>query len=424
MINFRPKPKNEFDEFMMMYYEKCRENIPQIQALAAKWNFEDLIPGLSDYDTRFIYSDMTVDDWCRASMAIGDVHLDICNKYPRWARILEHLPGINITWSEYMDEKLYYPEFHQWTIYRSENPVELKRSQDYLANHKWDQRDEMFFLKKFLTYYSPYDRKIDPPINLKEYENKYPLHSRFMHYFVPPMQAAVCIIEKKVICGKLDSVLAAKKIFPELDIFDELLDVVERHYEALELYEEPEITKLDKRLYDALTVISRKLSNHLTVIDGAEHKKPFEWKQDVSSSSEPSFLTVFDNTKWARQMRGRLHFYANSPEHFDSQLCIGVELNRINRMFFVVPYTVYGELNSGSSHTDLLQVVRNLSGHLLTANQANATIKFHELTSQTHQPCDYKKAALDIVDVYDDFYRGLYRLTEKINEILHKGCEK
>ena len=106
---------------MMMYYDRCRAYIPQIQALAAKWNFEDLIPGMSDYDTRFIYSDMTVDDWCAASMAIGKVHLDICKEYPRWPRILEHLPGINLTWDEFLDEKLYYPEYHQWTIYSCED---------------------------------------------------------------------------------------------------------------------------------------------------------------------------------------------------------------------------------------------------------------------------------------------------------------
>ena len=158
-MNFAPKPKNEFNEFMMMYFSRCRENVPQIQALCAKWNFEDLIPGLSDYDTRFIYKDgMTVDDWCNTSMAIGDVHLDICNEYPRWARILEHLPGINLTWGEFLDDKLYYPEYHQWTIYDTEDSSMLTKSKEYLASHKWDSRDEYFFLKKFLIYYGPYDR--------------------------------------------------------------------------------------------------------------------------------------------------------------------------------------------------------------------------------------------------------------------------
>ena len=101
-MNFAPKPPNEFNDFMTLYYESCRERIPQIQALAAKWSFEDLIPGLSDYDTRFIYQDdMTADDWCHTSKNIGEVHLAICNSHPRWARILEHLPGINLTWKEF-----------------------------------------------------------------------------------------------------------------------------------------------------------------------------------------------------------------------------------------------------------------------------------------------------------------------------------
>ena len=83
---------------MTLYYESCRIQIPQIEALAAKWDFEDLIPRLSDYDTQFVYrDDMTADDWCHASMAIGEVHFDMCNRYPRWARILEPLPGINLT---------------------------------------------------------------------------------------------------------------------------------------------------------------------------------------------------------------------------------------------------------------------------------------------------------------------------------------
>ena len=259
-MNFAPKPENEFNEFMIMYYSQCCEKIPQIQALAAKWNFEDLIPGMSDYDTRFIYSDMTIDNWCKASMAIGEAHLDICSKYPRWARILEHLPGINITWEEYTDDRFYYPEYKQWTIYHTENPEKLKQSEEYFTNHQWDQRDEHFFLKKFLVFYGLYDREIDPAVNLKEFENKYPLHSRFMHYFVPPMQAAACIILKRVIRGKMESVLEAKKLFPELPIFDELIDVVEKHYEVPQLYKEPEISNLDKRLYNALTVIYKKLS--------------------------------------------------------------------------------------------------------------------------------------------------------------------
>ncbi len=60
--------------------------IPQrIEAIAEKWTFEDLIPGMSDFDTRFVCSnDMTLDDWCRMSTAVGQVHLDLSNGHVIW----------------------------------------------------------------------------------------------------------------------------------------------------------------------------------------------------------------------------------------------------------------------------------------------------------------------------------------------------
>lgn len=409
---FAPKPKNEFNEFMMMYYEQCRSKIPQIEALAAKWNFEDLIPGMSDYDTRFIYSEMTVDDWCNASMSIGDVHLDICSKYPKWARILEHLPGINLTWDEFTDDNLYYPEYHQWTIYHSHNESKLESAQEYLADHQWDSRDEYFFLKKFLTYYGPYDRKIDPAVNLKEFENKYPLHSRFMHYFVPPLQAAVCVIQKRPIRGKMESVLEAKKIFPKLAVLDELIEAVEKHYEFEHLYFEPDISELEKKLYDALTEISKYLGKHITIFDKVSDTTPIEWKKLLKTYKVNPLLNVFDNAKWSRQMKGRLYFYANAPKHFDSQWCIEIELNRIHNMFFAVPYKTYWELTTGQTATDLVDIVKNLTGTVLTAKQADSTLKYHYLTSRKWDQADYKKPALEIVEIYEDFYRGLYNLTE------------
>ena len=114
VMRFEPKPANDFEEFFDRYYTECRTRIPQITALAGKWDFEDLIPGMSDFDTRFIVEDnMTVQDWCNMSTEVGQVHLNLCRKYPHWARNLEHLPGINLMWSEIMDPDFYYPEYPQ-----------------------------------------------------------------------------------------------------------------------------------------------------------------------------------------------------------------------------------------------------------------------------------------------------------------------
>jgi len=188
---FEPRPENIFPEFIHCYFERCRAVCPPLRAIAGKWTFEDLIPGLSDFDTRLIFlDDVTPSNWIDLSVAVGEVHTELASQRPEWARILEHLPGLNLTQSEMIDPVTYYPEFQQWSFYIGDTGF-LSPIRDALADRPWGDRDEIFHLKKFSTYYGPYRRGIDPAVNLGKWENKYPLHSRYMHYFTPPVQSAV-----------------------------------------------------------------------------------------------------------------------------------------------------------------------------------------------------------------------------------------
>ena len=181
-MRFAPKPENDFAHYIRTYYDECHSRCSKIEAIAGTWAFRDLIPGMSDFDTRFIVSDdMSDADWCEMSDAVGDAHLALCRRYPFWSRNLEHLPGLNLTWSEFVDERFYYPEYKQWSFYHSETPKRLSDSLNEIFGRPWDIKDEYFHLKKFCLYYGSYNRSIDPAINLGVHENKYPLHSRIMH---------------------------------------------------------------------------------------------------------------------------------------------------------------------------------------------------------------------------------------------------
>ena len=75
-MRFAPRPENDFADYIRTYYRECRARFDGIEAIAGKWMFRDLIPGMSDFDTRFIVRDgMTADDWCRMSTAVGEAHL-------------------------------------------------------------------------------------------------------------------------------------------------------------------------------------------------------------------------------------------------------------------------------------------------------------------------------------------------------------
>lgn len=415
MSDFVPKPENDFNDFIEVYYSECKKRIPRIEAIAGKWTFEDLIPGMSDFDTRLICSDdMTVQDWCDMSEAVGKVHLDLCERYPHWARNLEHLPGINLTWSELEDDFTYYPEYKQWSFYNCSNPERLKKALDVLSVRKWSSRDEYFHLKKFLTYYGPYIRGIDPAINLGKFENKYPVHSRMMHYFTPPVQSAMSIILKRPIRGKLDALRRAGDYFKDQDIFAEILKAVDKHYEVVEYYTDAGMKDLEIRLYKALTYIKDELKKHLDLIPEEELDDVALWKKAINKIPVSPQLVIFDSSRFSRLMKGRLRFYANVPGHFDNIWLIQNELKRIGEGFYRTPYRIYHKLLTGEEPRDVDDFVRTLVPDILTQSEVESTLEFSCLTPGTWEEGKEEDIALKIAAVFDEFFKGLNKVINKV----------
>jgi len=416
-MRFEPKPKNDFAEFIDLYYEECRKRFPAIAAIAGKWAFEDLIPGLSDFDTRFIVQDgMTIADWCEMSTAVGEVHLDLCRRFPHWARNLEHLPGINLMWSEIMSPDLYYPEYPQWTYYRTTKPDKLAALEQYLASRPWDQNDEYYHLSKFCLYYGRYDREIDPPVNLGPFENKYALHSRFMHYFCPPLQSALCILKKTPVRGKMETIRLAQEMFPEQKVFIEMEEVVERHYEVPELYEEPELTHLEDRLEEALDFLRDRIAPQLNIVPDAPNRTVAEWKAALQQVPISPVMRTFGAARFARLMKGRLRFYAAAPPHFDSTWPIENELRRLRKNFFDVPFSVYWQVTAGRVPEDLAGSVGSLVPDVLTADEARCVREFVRLLPGTWKEGEQKAIASKIADIFDCFFSAQNKIVDEIRK--------
>ncbi len=419
-MKFAPKPENDFRRFYELYYAECRKRFPRIAAIAAKWRFEDLIPGLSDFDTRFIVQDgMTVQDWCDMSEVVGQVHLDMCIRYPHWARNLEHLPGINLTWAELTTPATYYPEYPQWTFYDTADPPRLVEAQRYLRERAWSAQDEFFHLKKFCLFYGRYNRTIDPAVNLGPYENKYPLHSRFMHYFCPPLQSALCILLKRPVAGKMETARLACKMFAE-PVFKEMLATVERHYEVPGLYVEPALTQLEDRLEAALEMLRRRLAPELTLIPKAQEKGITEWKAALNAAPISPVMRVFDAARFCRLMKGRLRFYGRAPAHFDSIWPIENELLRFKRNFFDVPFGICWEAQTGEKVKEPVNVLDRIAEGLFTPEELRCTREFVRLTPGHWEAGRQKQIALEIADVFDGFFSALTKVTNRVSELSQK----
>jgi len=414
-MKFAPKPENDFAEFIRVYYRECRYRFDKIEAIAGKWMFRDLIPGMSDFDTRFVLNDeMTVDDWCRFSTALGEAHLMLCQKHPCWARNLEHLPGVNPTWHELSSERSYSPEYLQWTYYYTERPGKLGAALDVLNRRPWDEKDEFFHLKKFVTFYGRYDRAIDPAINLGFHETKYPLHSRIMHYFSPPVRSAVCILKQRNLVGKVESFELAAELFPDLGCWDPIWEILHANYETPRWYQEPYLTELEDVLEEALQFIAGRLIEASTLLPTSLGGNVQAWKRVLNEIPRDPASVIVDSTRFSRTMKGRLDFYCRAPAHFDTEWLIQNELGRIGWLFFHVPFQIYWRLRTGETVADPAIILDQLRDDPLSEAEIEATKAFARLTPGRCPPGKERQVAAAIVEVFDDFYRALSRISAAV----------
>jgi hypothetical protein len=416
-MNFMPLPPNDFAKFMEAYFTRCRERVPEIEGIAGKWNFEDLIPGLSDFDTRFLVNDgMTVNGWCRMSSEVGRVHFDLAREHREWARILEHLPGVNLRWSELLDPSGYYPEFSQWSLYRGAE-FRLAKARRSIEGHDWSRLDERYHWKKIAYYYGPYDREIDPPINLGSYENKYPLHSRLMHYLAPAVQSAVALLEKKTRPGKLGALRKAHDLFPERRTIALVLDLIDRHYEAPEYLTEPGLTKLDRALEAYLSGVVDVLLKDQAGIVCPRDPTVRELKAAVGSlEGAVSASPLFEQVKFARLMGGRLWFYGQEIPWFDSLPLIRLELGRLRGLFFETPLRGWARWVLGREGTPE-EALSFLEGDVLERDQVEACRRFAALACPVSAVDELRPRALEIAAIFPPFLHALENLVRRSREI-------
>lgn len=400
-MNFAALPANEFRTFFETYFQRCRCVVPKIRVIAAKWAFEDLIPGLSDFDTRFIVDNtMTLDDWHEMSLAVSRVHTDLAGEFRHWARILEHLPGVNLTVDEVSLAPLYCPEFSQWTFY--DGPRDLIGTiESTLAKRTWSSQDEIFHLKKIAAYFGPYRRGIDPPINLGVWENKYPLHSRLMHYFAPPVQAMVSIAQRSTVRGKCESLRLARRILPNPQVIDLVFDVINAHYELPSLYVEPALAELERQLARYLSDAWGAIARQVTVIEPTVDDTCTTITEKVQAIpiDDPTGM-FFEGAKFGRLMKGRLLFYASNLAWFDSILLIENELHRIVRNLCVRPLQAYA-LACFDEKLEADTVLECLSGNVLAREEVDGVKRFVALVESPLVKGREKERARAAAEAYE-----------------------
>ena len=400
----------EFFDLAEQYAIRCANRFAAAHLLVAKWRPEDLIPGLSDLDSRVICDDMNPERWLAFEEEASAVQLEFMREDPEWNRKLEHTPGTCISSKELLDEALYESEMHTWNYYWGDSELYL-RFQDYLASKPWDQRDEYYQLKRWLTFWGRYNKDLDPLVNVPAaLVFRYGLHSRCLHYFVPALHAALGLLKRRPMHGKRETLYHCMEIYPRERVLLEVADLVDRQYKTSQYDDPASLQAFDDRLFAFLQVLAPQVLEAVTIVDLEGQRTMENLRAKLKDYSRHPLQAIFHALRVFRIRRGRYYCYLNAPEGFELDLMIPREVALLGNATVETPWKTYGRLLWGEDNLSVPQVWQRLNPGFLSPEELRVAMEIR-LGFSTRM--DYR-AAKDFMIWAQDHFATYYRLLERM----------
>ena len=401
----------DFLDLTTWFGERWHAAFPAFTLLTCKWRPEDLIPGLSDIDARIICNDVKPEDWVRLDEIVSRTHLEVTQAHPEWARKLEHLPGVCATMSELFAADLYEPELRDWDYYWGDRD-QFNALKQMVAARSWGRSDEYYYLaKRFVPWCTPYNRAIDPPINIPTaLLPKYALHSRVMHYFVPCIKAALAVINRDSVTGKREALYRWSQLRPDVSVLRESIDLLDCHYEVPWLEDEQAWYAFEDRLWAFIREITPRVLDAVTIVDlGAERTVDHLRRALRAFHGEP-LMALFDAVRFSRIRAGRWRFYLNAPAHFDPGQIYVWEMRWLQGVFTSGCFEAYSQWRWGEAGLPLEEILSRLTPTLLDAQSTDVVRRVFSAAAGPATAPDAGARLAAIVDIYGDYYLVLERL--------------
>jgi len=408
--SFKDWSPREFFELAELLGQRWSAALPFFAVAVAKWRYEDLIPGLSDLDPRVLCRDIGADEWLALDHITAEIQLEILWEYPEWSRKLEHTPGVCMTLSEIFDPLLYQPEMRQWSYYYGDREV-YHQIKGYLRGRPWGERDERFHLARWLMFWGPYNREIDPPINVAAAaEPKYALHSRAMHYFVPALQAALSIVGREAVGGKRETLYRWLSRYPHESVLDEVAHMLEVHYEVVALYDRDALYAFEDRCFAFLQKIAPLVLDAVTAVPLPGKATTDDLRAHYRAQSPDPLQTMFTGVKYARIRTGRWHIYLHAPQYFATHWLFVNEILQMGAYFTRPFFSALACLYWGEAAMTIEETLARLQEQALSADEANVVLQVFEVAHGGSDHDSARERVEKAMPLFPTYYRILERL--------------
>ena len=127
--------------------------------------------------------------------------------------------------------------------------------------------------------------------------------------------------------------------------------------------------------------VYEELCAHVTVTHVAGTESNVELKNLLASIPVEAAERFYDGVKFVRLMKGRLYFYAEDIEWFDSTWLIRNEFQRMGNNFYRSPLATYGEYRFDEQlEPDV--VLKRLIGSIISDDEYEAMGRFIEIVDR------------------------------------------
>jgi hypothetical protein len=408
----------EFFEACAWFGERWSEEFPAFSLWTCKWRPEDLIPGLSDLDPRVVCDEIGPEEWVRLDELAYHTHLELTEARPEWARKLEHTPGVCSTKSEVLDEALFQPEMRNWDFYWGDREF-FNEIREFLNNRSWEAVDEYYFLaKRFVPWCTPYNREIDPPVNIPtNILPKYALHSRAMHYFVPCIKAALAVINRDTVTGKRESLYRWLQRYPQEPVLHEVAHMLDVHYEVPWLEEEQEWYAFEERLWEFIQKITPEVLRAVTVVDLGDDVSMENLRRTLKEIPGQPMMTLYNSVRFSRIRKGRWLFYVNPPDFFDSDHVCFSEISWLASTFTAPIFDAYAQIKWGEQGLPIDEIVARMTPDLIDTREGQIIKQVFEAAAGRPTYAEARERLRQAAEVYADYYLILERMLAEARQV-------